>query len=180
MTLNSVWQTGLPWMRLDTKDMPLLAYDQLRVEKAFEDEVKVDCYDDAMKGEFSQFEENSIHQSNYISSFVAGSARVQVNLEVDPVFHGWTKTLRLKNYLLALPKKLKHKLPLIPKQNCQMCKVGDMKWDPTVLKEDAEKSLFRFKTKVIKKTMKPELVEEIEEIDGIYCIIREEFCRKIN
>ena len=32
-----------------------------------------------------------------------------------------------------------------------------MKWDPTVLKEDAARSLFRYKTKVIKKTMKPEL-----------------------
>ena len=42
-----------------------------------------------------------------------------------------------------------------------------MKWDPTVLEEDAERSLFRYKTKVIKKTMKPELVQEFEEIDGI-------------
>ena len=50
VTLNSVWQTGLPWMRLDTKNMPLLAYDQLRVEKPIEDEVRVECYDDAMTG----------------------------------------------------------------------------------------------------------------------------------
>ena len=42
-----------------------------------------------------------------------------------------------------------------------------MKWDPTVLEEDAERSLFRYKTKVIKKTMKPELVQEFEEIDEI-------------
>ena len=42
-----------------------------------------------------------------------------------------------------------------------------MKWDPTVLEEDTERSLFRFKTKVIKKTMKPELVQEFEEIDKI-------------
>ena len=41
-----------------------------------------------------------------------------------------------------------------------------MKWDPTVLKEDAARSLFRYKTKVIKKTMKPELVQEFE-IDKI-------------
>ena len=37
VSLNSVWQTGLPWMKLDTEDMPLLAYDQLRVEKPIED-----------------------------------------------------------------------------------------------------------------------------------------------
>ena len=33
VTLNSVWQNSLPRMRLDTESMPLLAYDQLRVEK---------------------------------------------------------------------------------------------------------------------------------------------------
>ena len=48
VTLNSVWQTGLPWMRLNTENMPLLASDQLRVEKPIEDEVRVECYDDAM------------------------------------------------------------------------------------------------------------------------------------
>ena len=48
-------------MRLDTENTPLLAYDQLRVEKKLiEDEVKAKCYDDAMMGEFSQFEEKSV------------------------------------------------------------------------------------------------------------------------
>ena len=42
-----------------------------------------------------------------------------------------------------------------------------MKWDPTVLEENFEKSLFRYETKVIKKNMKPELVQEFEEIDEI-------------
>ena len=60
-TLNSVWQSVLPWMRLDTESMPLLAYDQLRVENPIEDEVIVECYDDVMTGEFSQFEENSVN-----------------------------------------------------------------------------------------------------------------------
>ena len=85
-------------MKLDTEDMPLLAYDQLRVEKPIEDEVRVECYDEALTGEFSQFEESSVHYANSISSRAAGSARVQVNLEVDPVSHGWTNTLRLINY----------------------------------------------------------------------------------
>ena len=33
VTLDSEWQTGLPWMRLDTETMPLLDYHQLTVEK---------------------------------------------------------------------------------------------------------------------------------------------------
>ena len=58
VSLNSAWQTGLPWMKLDTGYMPLLVYDQLRVEKPIEDKVRVECYDEAMTGEFSQFQEN--------------------------------------------------------------------------------------------------------------------------
>ena len=131
-------------MRLDTENIPLLAYDQLRVEKPIEGEVRVECYNKAMTGEFSQFDKNSIHHSNSISSFAAGLARVQVNLEVDPLLDGWTKALRFLNYLLALPKKLKHKLHLVPDQNCQVCEVRETKWDPTVHEEDAERSLFRY------------------------------------
>ena len=33
VTLNSEWQNGLSWMRLDTESMPLLVFDQLRVKK---------------------------------------------------------------------------------------------------------------------------------------------------
>ena len=84
-------------MRLDTENMPLLAYDQLRVEKPIENEVRVKCYDNAMTSEFSQFEENSVLLLNSISSLAAGLARVQVNLVVDPVLHGWTKTLRQRS-----------------------------------------------------------------------------------
>ena len=42
-----------------------------------------------------------------------------------------------------------------------------MKWDPTVLEENVEKSLFRYEIRVIKKSMKPDQVQEFEEIDGI-------------
>ena len=45
-------------MKLDTEDMPFLAYDQLRVEKPIEDNVRVKCYDENMTRDFSQFEEN--------------------------------------------------------------------------------------------------------------------------
>ena len=60
VSLDSEWQNGLSWMKMDTENMPLLSYNQFRVEKTIEDEVKVECYDDAMTGEFSQFEENKV------------------------------------------------------------------------------------------------------------------------
>ena len=46
------WIEGMDWMRRDTKDMPLLAYNQLRVEKPIEDEVKQECFADTL--EFQQ------------------------------------------------------------------------------------------------------------------------------
>ena len=150
-------------MSLDTESMPLLAYDPFRFENPIEDEVRVECFDDAMTEEFSQLDENSVHFSNSLTFLAVGSARVQVNLVVDPVLHGWTKTLRLINYLLALPKRLKHKLHLIPDKNCQICQAGDLKWDPTVLEENTEKTLFRYETRVIKGNMKLEQVRSLKK-----------------
>ena len=79
--------------------------------------------------------------------------------------------MRLINYLLALPKKLKHKLHLIPDKNCQICEARDNKWDPTVIEQNAEKSLFRYETRVIKDSMKPDQVQEFEEVDGVFIIL---------
>ena len=121
-------------MRLDTESMPLVTYDQLRVEKPIEDEFRVKCYnDEAMTGKFSQFEDNEEHFSNTVFSLAAGSAGVQVNLEIDPVLHGWVKTLRLVNYLLALPRTLKHRKHLIPDKDSRICELGESKWHPTLL-----------------------------------------------
>ena len=39
-------------------------------------------------------------------------------------------------------------------------------WDPTVFK-DAEKSFFRYETRVIKESIKPDQEQELEEIDGV-------------
>ena len=47
VSAGSRWIEGMSWMKLETKDMPLLAYDQLRVEKPIEDEVKVECFGDS-------------------------------------------------------------------------------------------------------------------------------------
>ena len=38
----------------------------------------------------------------------------------DPVLHGWTRTLRIINYLPTVPKKVKHKAHLISDENCQI------------------------------------------------------------
>ena len=42
-----------------------------------------------------------------------------------------------------------------------------MKWDPTVLEQNVEKSLFKYETRVIKESMKPDQVQEFEEVDSV-------------
>ena len=63
------------------------------VEKPYEGGVRTTYFD-------------CVDEKKSVFSLVAGVARVQVNLLVDPVLHGWSKTLRIINYLLALPKQL--------------------------------------------------------------------------
>ena len=100
------------------EDKVLLVHDQLKLDNSNEVEVMVECHD-------SKYE-----TSHHITDFVkisdsslssVGSARVQVNLLVDRVLHGWTRALRIINYLLAVPKKVKHRTHLIPDENCQVC-----------------------------------------------------------
>ena len=86
---------------------------------------------------------------------------------VDPVLHGWTKTLRIINYLLALPKQLKHRLHIIPDKNCIICEGGDNPWNPTESEKEVEKSLFRYETRVIKECLKTEQILKYEETEGI-------------
>ena len=44
VSTGSRWIEGLDWMRMETKNMPLLAYNQLKVEKPIEEEVKLECF----------------------------------------------------------------------------------------------------------------------------------------
>ena len=82
----------------------LLAHVQLMVEKTIEGEVRVEYLNRYDKEELSDCEDGSDQVLNFAFSLAASSARVQVNLLVDPVLHGWTKTLRVINYLSAAPK----------------------------------------------------------------------------
>ena len=48
-----------------------------------------------------------------------------------------------------------------------ICEARDNPWNPRESEKEAEKSLFRYKTRVIKACMKPEQIQEYEEIEGI-------------
>ena len=109
---------------------------------------------------------NTVNVSDSSASSV-GSARVQFNLLVDPVLHGWTRALRVINYLLTVPKKVKHRAHLIPDKNCHIFMTMETGWEVRTNESNAEKYLFRYETQVIKKSMKIDQIQEFEELDGI-------------
>ena len=39
VSIGSPWQAGEPWMKLDFKDMPLITYDMLSLDKKSQDEI---------------------------------------------------------------------------------------------------------------------------------------------
>ena len=59
------------------------------------------------------------------------------------------------------------KLHLILEKNCLICEARYNPWNPTESEKEVEKSLFRYETRVIKACMKPEQIQEYEEIEGI-------------
>ena len=83
--------------------------------------------------------------------------------------------MRIINYLLAVPKLLKHKLHLIPDKDCAVCKAGENPCNPTESEKEAEKYMFRNETKVIKESMRSELIQEYKNLK-VFCIITEKNC----
>ena len=90
---------------------------------------------------------NSVTISDSSLSSV-GSARVQVNLLVVPVLHGWTRALRIINYFLTIPKKVKHRAHLIPDKNSQICETIGTKWEVRTNESDAEKYCLGMKHRI--------------------------------
>ena len=75
--------------------------------------------------------------------------------------------MRIINYLLALPKRLKQRSHLIPDKSCIICKVGEKLWKPTGNEKEAENASFKYETRVIKDCLKLEQIQEYEVIEGI-------------
>ena len=44
LSTGSDWQTGLPWMRLDTEDMPLFLYQSLTITREVEELIEEECF----------------------------------------------------------------------------------------------------------------------------------------
>ena len=97
VSAGSVWIEGLDWMMKDTEDMPLTPYSQLRVGKSVEDEVKVECFSEPFikdiensTGEITPLQIISDPSVHTVGCPPPGG-RGEVELIVDPVYHGWRR-----------------------------------------------------------------------------------------
>ena len=46
LSTGSNWQTGLPWIRLGSKDMPLSPYQSLTITREVEELIEEECFKD--------------------------------------------------------------------------------------------------------------------------------------
>ena len=173
VSAGSVWIEGLDWMTRDTEDMPLTPYSQLRVGKPIEDEVKVECFSEPFikdiensTGEITPLQIISDPGVHTVGCSPPGG-RGEVELIIDPVYHGWRRSLRILGYVRAIWDRFNHKNHLIPIIECDMCRLGVTVWDPRTNEDAGESYFFRYETQVIKKTIKPKLLEMFQEDQGI-------------
>ena len=196
--IGSPWQVGLPWMSLETEEMPLMKYTDLTVDRETEIEVKTECFDEPfLSGEQVEGCQTVGNINLNIATVTAG--RENANILVNPIEHGWFKTIRIISYVLAFILKLKHNtFHKQIQQECEICKRvinptssslhsdadpgvrltspciphSEMdEWDPICLESRAEEMLFRYESSVINKGMKASYLSRFQEIKGIlyYC-----------
>ena len=121
------------------EDNILMVHDQLKVDIFNKVEV-MDEYNGS-KNEICQDGANTVNVSDSSASSI-GSVRVQFNLLVDPVLHGWTRALSIINYLLTVPNKVKHRAHLIPDKNCQICRTIETGWEVRTNESNAQRNTF--------------------------------------
>ena len=174
---GSDWIEGLNWMKRDKSEMPLTSYKDLRVDKIIEENVKVECFPDSFMEKFSYTSDERNADLETVtdepddepefSVLAAVAGRGVAELLVDPVFQGWRRALRITGYLQGWRVKYCHKKHLIPDENCNLCKLGEHRWDPRNEEKKAEQYLFRWESKRVQSTMKPRELDRFIIQEGI-------------
>ena len=188
VTIGSVWQNGLPWMRLDTEQMPVLRYIDLTVTKDQEEEVKSECFEEPflpMEAEKNlhtcckvmitppgipqQIGATHTREDNIKGIEVPGPTRRREDDEliVKVVSLGWRRALRVLNCVLAFIQKIKHRKHVIAVEDCVICSKGEKIWEKRHMEQESIKVLCRYETRMIRTIWKPAQVSKYEEKEGI-------------
>ena len=99
---GDVWE---PWMKLDFKDMPLITYNMLSLDRKGQEEIQKEWFAELVLPE-SQNMSIKLLNSGPAPSGPIG-ARVWNEFRIDPL--GWKKTIRILNIVLKFKDTVKHK-----------------------------------------------------------------------
>ena len=174
---GSYWIEGLPWMRKDKKEMPIMPYEKLILDKKTTDNVQQECFPESFLKEFSVDAEQAqdelgevdeVPSEDHEFAVLATSAgRGVAELLVDPIFHGWMKSLRITGYMQGWKTSYSHSKHLIQDENCRICVLGDHRWDPRNETEKAESYFFLWESERVKKNLNSTEMQRFVVDEGI-------------
>ena len=165
VSIGSPWQEGEPWMKVDLKDMNLVSYDMLSLDKKAQDEIQTECFSEPFLPEYENIE---INMNYHIPSFYA--AKVGRGWEddiIDPIRLGWKRTLRVLNIVINFKNSLKHKtFHKSPVQGCMRCTRPEIP-DPRLNHQESKDILFRVESKRVRRVLKPKELNKFTCKEGI-------------
>ena len=165
VSIGSPWQDGEPWMKLDFKDMPLITYDMLSLDKKSQDEFQGECFAEPFLPESQNI---SINMSNSGPvSLGPKGARVWKEFIIDPVRLGWRKTIRILNIVLKFKECIIHKtFHGYSVVDCRRCQETESK-DPRDNHQKSKDILFKNESKLIAETLSSKQLSRFTENEGI-------------
>ena len=125
LSAGSVWQTGYPWMKLETMDMPLFPYQSLTIPKDVEELIEEECFKEVspppepvtpemeFQGLGVGVNCSTFHSSSSSAPLLVNRAGIEIDLLVDPVRLGWYRSLRVLGHVISFISKIQARTGVI-------------------------------------------------------------------
>ena len=132
VTIGSVWEAGHEWMTKPVEEMPIRIYDEFKAPMDKDAEIRKESYEDpfliaAGLDVSAVYDQQKPQISSALTVSIENHNRNR-DLLVDPVFHGWAKTLRVIGLVVSFTDKLRHSLAAKAGRIC-ICKLCNASTD---------------------------------------------------
>jgi len=176
---GSKWIEGLEWMKRSKEEMPLTSYEELTLDTSAEEVVKMECFSESFMEKFSVDKKSDLDDEelesvdevdegdNELFALAANAGKGVAELLVDPVFEGWRRALRITGYMQGWRTKYCHKKHIDLDKDCNLCRLGEHRWDPRNEEKKAEDYFFRWESERVRKTLRTSELKRFVERDGI-------------
>ena len=135
LSIGSIWQTGHPWMRLDTVDIPLYPYQSLSITKDVEELIEEECFKDVSPPLEPLIPEMEIPGLSAGVSVLHSAlpfpsppmpGRMGVDLLIDPVSTGWSRSLRVLEHVIFFISKIQARIGMVKNVRSRFCFETDL------------------------------------------------------